>query len=312
MNIDLAFKLAMQSPLLAVTFMELLTQRKVRHVRALQTNYARKIVEMHADKVFDVTFDDGMQEMIHLEIQGKQSHRPMALRVFDYLTRIISQNDDLKTPIRSVVIYVGEGAGADDDGKWEFGAPSIGFFQYTVIKLWEYSADEWLELDIPALLPLIAQTRMDEPERQLQAAMERIYTLEDKEEVANLLFILATMLKEEGLKPMVQMFISQKEIMESPLVRDFYLKGRDEGFEQGRNEGRNEGIYQGREQGREESIIEVLQSRFDLSLAHLAPIILKVTALPLEQLKPALHQAVTVESSEAFEAWLEQVKVDSD
>lgn len=168
-----------------------------------------------------------------------------------------------------------------------------------MIKLCEYSADEWLELDIPALLPLIAQTRMDEPERQLQAAMGRIYTLEDKEEVANLLFILATMLKEEGLKPMVQMFISQKEIMESPFVRDFYLEGR--------NEGRDEG----REQGREESIIEVLQSRFNLSLIHLAPIILKVTALPLEQLKPALHQAVTVESSEAFEAWLEQVKVDS-
>lgn len=320
MNVDLAFKLALQSPLLAVQLMELLTKRKVRSVRAVQTNFARKIVEMHADKVFDVTFEDDTQEMIHLEVQGKQSHRPMALRVFDYLTRIISQNGDLKTPIRSVVIYVGEGAGADDDGRWEFGAPSIGFFQYTVIKLWEYSADEWLELDIPALLPLIAQTRMDEPERQLQAAMERIYTLEDKEEVANLLFILATMLKQEGLKPMVQMFISKNEIMESPFVRDFYLKGldegreqgRDEGRKQGRNEGREQGRNEGREQGREDSIIEVLQSRFDLSLSHLTPIILKVTALPLEQLKPALHQAVTVESSDDFEAWLEHVEVDSD
>lgn len=300
MNLDLAFKLAMQSPLMARNLVELIAQRKVRHINSLATTYTRTIVEMHADKIFDVTFNDGTQEILHIEIQGKHSHRDMALRVFDYITRIISQSGNLKTSIRSVVIYVGEGAGADDDGKWEFGEPSIGFFQYRVIKLWQYDADEWLAMDIPALLPLIAQTRMDEPEQQLQQAMERIYQLEDAEEVANLLYILSAMIKEKGLQTMVQTFISKHEIMESPpIIRDFYLKGQQEGHA----EGRAEGILQ----GKVHYILKLLQLTIQQNLSKYDYAAIKnfLTAMDEATLDKAFQQAASVSDLAAFKAWLE-------
>lgn len=298
MSIDLGFKLAMHHSLIAPELLGLLLKKKVKSVKRMQTNYTRKVVEMHADNVFEVVFMDGVVETIHLEIQGKGSHRTMALRVFDYLSRIINQKGDLKTRVRSIVIYVGEGAGTHDDGKWEFGEPSIGFFQYTVVKLWEYSAEAWLELDIPVLLPLIAQTHMDNPEAQLNAAMERIAKLEDKVEAANLIYILGALLKEKGLQKMVDMFISKNEIMESPpIVRDFYLKGHEEGFQ--------EGLEKGEERGIVKTTLNLLQMRQKMRKYDYNSINFALSAMDEATLNEAVKQAALLQDANAFKDWLE-------
>lgn len=302
MNVDLPFKLAMHDPVMAPEIAGLLLGEKVASVNRLQTNYTRTIVEMHADNVFDVVLASGKNCILHTEVQGKGSHRPMGMRVFDYISRILSQRNSLNMPIKSVVIYVGEGAGAKDDGRWYIGEPAIGFFQYRVIRLWQYSAAEWLAMDNPVLLPLIAHTQMEAPEEQLQAAMERINQLDNKEDVANLLYILGALLEKEGLRHMVDLFITRHEIMESPpIIRDFYLKGEKEGIEQGLATGRKEGLLE----AKVNATLELLEHNIILPKYDYDAIKTALSTMDKSTVDVAFRQAIKTKQLADFKGWLE-------
>lgn len=201
---------------------------------------------------------------------------------------------------------VGEGAGVNDDGRWYIGEPAIGFFQYRVIRLWQYSAAEWLAMDNPLLLPLIAHTQMEAPEEQLQAAMERINQLDNKEDVANLLYILGALLEKEGLRHMVNLFITRHEIMESPpIIRDFYLKGEKEGMEKGLEQGREKGILEGLHQAKINHTLELLQHTINLSNYDYNAIKFALGAMDNATLDVAFRQAIKTKQLADFKGWLE-------
>lgn len=307
MNLDLPFKLALQNHGLARAVASWVTGEKIVAVKHLKTNYVRPIAEMQADNVFHITADDGTVSHFHLEIQSAASHRDMALRMFDYSSRILCQSNDLKTRLYSVVLYVGEGAGKHDNGIWEFGTPPLGVFHYHVIKLWQIEASELLKQDNAALLALLPQSKMRAPEAELQAAMEKIYQLEDKEQVANLLFILKTLNPEKGLRQMVDLFINEKEILDStPFLREVYLEWHGKGRKEGREEGLEKGLEEGMLQGQMHTILELLNLKFDLDTDEQQSITSVLRRMNKQQLDRTLKHVVQAAKVADFKAWLSQ------
>lgn len=329
MNLDLPFRLAMQDQEIAKSLGEFITKKKVRSVKGLQTDYLRKIAEIKADKVYEMVLEDNEIAIFHFEVQRKKTHRDMALRMFDYITRIVSQSGNLDVRLYSVVIYLGEGAGADDTGVWTFGNPVIGSFQYIPLKLWQLDGDIFLEGDNLNLLAFLPQMKLLRPKEQLQAAMQRITTIEDKDHVAHLLYTLATLTEEKGLQTMVDVFISEQEMLEAPdFIRNAYLKARDEGLQEGKAEGlkegeaeglrkgKVEGLKEGEAKGREEgekkgfiqakidSLLKLIHLRFDVPSFEATALQAIFSTMDRQMLDKALEKAIGVQSLDDMKVWL--------
>jgi hypothetical protein len=73
------------------------------------------------DQLYDVGLEDGRHVLLHLEFQGRGSREPMPLRMLAYRARLMTRH---QRDIMSVVIYVGQGAGADDTGVYTVHGPS--------------------------------------------------------------------------------------------------------------------------------------------------------------------------------------------
>jgi len=97
-----------------------------------------------ADQVFHVILADERALVLHIEFQGRTSHQPMEWRMLEYMTRLAYTH---RLSLRSVVIYVGRGAGAGDTGRYQVngpdGTPTL-TWQYSVIRLWQMRAEELL------------------------------------------------------------------------------------------------------------------------------------------------------------------------
>jgi hypothetical protein len=70
---------------------------------------------MRVDQLFRAVLADGRVTMVHIEFQGRSSHRPMQWRMLEYMARIAISEPDLD--LFSIVFYVGQGAGASDTGE---------------------------------------------------------------------------------------------------------------------------------------------------------------------------------------------------
>ncbi len=73
------------------------------------------------DQVFHVTLADGREVIFHIEFQGRTTHKPMPLRMLDYMARMTDAYRDMD--IYHVVLYVGRGAGRHDTGQHQVTAP---------------------------------------------------------------------------------------------------------------------------------------------------------------------------------------------
>ena len=93
------------------------------------------------DQVFQVTLDDGRELVLHIEFQGRRSQPPMPWRMLEYMQRLATF---YRSPLWSVVFYVGAGAGVDDTGHYTVSGPADITplaWQYQVIRLWQMSAE---------------------------------------------------------------------------------------------------------------------------------------------------------------------------
>ncbi|OAD21709.1 hypothetical protein THIOM_002518, partial [Candidatus Thiomargarita nelsonii] len=137
---------------------------------------------IRADQIFTVKLADGRTVILHIEFQGRRTNVPMSLRELDSLSRLALKFRDLE--IYSVVFYVGNGAGRHDTGSHQIENPSGGFtlsWRYKVICLWKMNAQELIDLGKPALLGLIGQTQITEPEVLLPKVVEMVKTVPDAE-----------------------------------------------------------------------------------------------------------------------------------
>jgi predicted transposase YdaD len=247
---------------------------------------------VRTDAAFRVTLADGRVTLLHVEFQGRRSERPMPLRMLDYLSRLAQQESGY---LCSAVLYVGDGAGAGDEGTHRVDCADGGLtlaWRYRVIRLWQMRAEELLALGRPALLALIGQTRIEEPERVLPQVVAIIRQTPDEGERIRLLAALTSLMRDEEVLKMAERLV---EAMERDLMLDTPFLRRI------REEGRAEGLAAMRQ-----GVLDVLAERFDPPATHYRRIQAQLeTITDLEQLRALLQAAIRATDVADFEQALE-------
>ena len=239
----------------------------VRHIQSL--NIELPAGALRIDTVFRVTLADGRVTLLHVEFQSRRSERPMPLRMLDYLSRLAQQEAGY---LCSAVLYVGDGAGANDEGIHQLECPDGGLtlaWRYRVVRLWQMQAEELLGLSRPALLALIGQTHIEEPERVLPQVIATIQQTPDEEERVRLFAALTSLMRDEEVLEMTERLVEAIDhglMMDTPFLRRIREEARVEGRTVGWAEGQTEGRVEGRVEGLIEAILEVLTTHPDLSV----------------------------------------------
>lgn len=264
---------------------------------------------LRSDTVFQVTLTSGRVTVLHIEFQGRRSERPMPLRMLEYLSRLAQRESGM---LCSAVIYVGRGAGADDDGinhiKCADGTTTL-LWRYRVIRLWQMRAEELLALERPALLTLVGQTRIDDPERVLPQVVDTIQKTSDGEERTRMLTALTSLMQDEEVLKMAEQFmrtIEREPILDTPFLRRIRAQGHKEGLEEGREEGREEGLKEGLTKGLSEAILDILIARFDPSVQTYRRVDRKLEGITDERmlralLETAIHSDAIADFEQAIE-----------
>jgi len=308
-------------------FAEWLLKTKVLKVTSQNVELLPPTEVLRADQVFQVTVANGQVAILHIEFQGRKSHKPMPLRQLEYLVRLT--NEYRKFAVHSVVVYVGEGAGKDDQGSHAFyrldGKAVISWY-YDVIRLWEMTTAELLALDKPALLGFLGQTKTNNPTVELPLVVARLGQIEDVEKRGRITAALLDLIPDKELLAMIEKLLVEDELFtDTPymqLLRERYEEKRRIGHNEGLQEGLERGLQEGLkdlqksiERSRKETklttlqsnILQILRARFAPPAAvavQLEAILAKLTEE--EALQALLITASLTESLAAFQATLAQ------
>jgi len=209
----------------------------VQTVRPLPSELPASTVAV--DQAFLVTLTDGREILLHIEFQGRRSHAPMQWRMLDYMPRLASA---YRLDMESVVLYIGRGAGAHDTGMYQVnglaGTPVLAW-QYRVVRLWDLRAEALLTTAPVALLALVGQMQMADPETTLTAVVARMRQVVDGERRGHLLTALLALLPEEEMVTMVERLLTEDDLLaelDLPYLRKVRAEGRAEGHREGEAE----------------------------------------------------------------------------
>ncbi len=255
-----------------------------------------------ADHISQVTLADGRTALLHIEFQGRSSDPPMPRRMLDYTARIA--RDSVGSPVRvcSVVMYVGQGAGASDTGDYVLecldDADLTLHWRHRVLRLWQMPAKELLQAGHPALAAMIGQTRITEPEAVLSEAVRQIRTVPDGKQRGLLAGVLLALIEPEDLSTMVEKMVAQDNLLvDSPFLRRIRSESREEGERQGELKGVLNTLRQ--------NIVQSLATRFSLTETAQESIAARLAGISeQEQLNALFITALQVDSPDAFEASL--------
>lgn len=217
---------------------------------------------IRSDLVFRVTLADDRTVLMPIEFQGSGSHKPVKLRVLDYVSRIaINEQPDF---VVFVVVYIGNGTGRSDTGKHQIAGlgeqPAL-TWNYCVIHLWDFNAEELLKLNRPALLPLVGLTRIDRPNVVIPQVIEQLKTIPDHEHRSHMYSELLALMSDERMIAMTKRILEleEEELFDSPFLRGI----REESMKIGREEGIQTGIEIGHLRALREYILDTLEIRFN-------------------------------------------------
>jgi hypothetical protein len=206
-----------------------LLKAQVREARPINVELPGETLAV--DQVFRVVLADGRQVILHIEFQGRRSHPPMSWRMLEYISRLAWT---YRLELLSVVFYVGRGAGADDTGHHQVQSPTGAVtlsWQYEVIRLWQMPAEDLLKLGRPALLALVGQTQVTQPEVVFPAVVARLRQEPDRERQHQLLTTLLALITEEEWIHMVERALELEDelVAESPFLQRLQEKARTAG-----------------------------------------------------------------------------------
>ncbi len=202
----------------------------VQTVRPLPSKLPASTVTV--DQAFLGTLTDGREILLHIEFQGRRSHAPMQWRMLDYMPRLAFA---YRLDMESVVLYIGRGAGTHDAGVYQVngiaGTPVLAW-QYRVVRLWDLRAETLLTTAPVALLALVGQMQMADPETTLTAVIARMRQVVDGGRRRHLLTALLALLPEEEMVTMVERLLAEDDLLaelELPYLRKIRDEGRREG-----------------------------------------------------------------------------------
>lgn len=143
-----------------------------------------------------------------------------------------------------------------------------------MIRLWQMAAEELLALKRPALLALLGQTRIAQPEPVVSAVVTTINQVADYGQRVRLFDAFVNLLQDEEILTMAERLIEAMDeglLMDTPFLRRAREKGRAEGRIEGRAEGRLEELRT--------VILDVLTARLKLTIPQFRRIQGRVEAL---------------------------------
>ena len=288
------------------------TEANIHYVQELNIDLPPK-EPLRADSLLQVTLADGSLTLLHIEIQGKSSNRPMHWRMLDYIN-LIAQNQlqNSQNNLCSVVIYVGEGAGKADNGEYAIDCP-LGnktlTWSYRVIHLWEMPAEFFLETGVPALIALIGQTRMEHPRETIIKAINSIQTqVQDKEKQAQLYSIFSSLQQNEEAIKMVEQYLNEMEvdIFDTPLLRRVRGEGRNEGYEKAIAEGKELWEADGEERSLRNALLDVIALRFNTPINNYRQLETYLNQINDAKLLRTLHQKAIL--ADDFMAFMQNIQ----
>lgn len=185
--------------------------------------------ELSLDPIYadSVTFLNVANFILHLEFQTKpQSFPPMPLRMLDYWVRLKRQYD---CGVIQIVIFLQQTS--NEIAYTEVFQEETTTHRYRVIRMWEQ--DSTLFLDNPGLLPLAPLTKSDSPQGLLARVAERIGTIEDNFERAELTSCTQLLAGLRFDKDFVYQFLGEELMRESSVYQDIWQragKQKEEGL----------------------------------------------------------------------------------
>ena len=210
-----------------VDFAEWILGAKVDRVESANIELQADPAPIFSDLIFWVTLaerdtnGEPIRILLHFEFQGESSRKPMRFRMLDYIVRIADSERDFR--IHSVVFYIGDGVGAKDIGAHELkgiGGRVTLAWRYDVVRLWQIDPEHLLELKRPGLLPLIGQTKIENPDELIPRVYAEIKSVPNEETQHKLLTELLALLQDKEVVEMVESLIEQDEwALDTPYLR---------------------------------------------------------------------------------------------
>ena len=260
-----------------------------------------------ADSLIRVRID-GREALVHNEFQTTDStDPPMPRRMAGYVGRDIERHG---APVFSSVIYLRPDAGKRDPGAYLQSYPGHRVHvQYRVIRLSDVDGQGVLNAGHAGL---IAFAPLMKPPEGMDAGawLRRCIHLANARPIASSAKAdyLAGMSVLSGLvyaPESISDVILKEDIMDLIRESSFAQYLTREAKEQGIEQGIERGIEQGIEQGLRDSILAVLEVRFNLPASH--PLAARIETIDnVHRLKELLRSAVQVSSVEAFYRVLDQ------
>ncbi len=263
----------------------------------------------------------GEPTLIHREYQTGDSHPiPVERRNAGYLGRV---HERFGLPIISYVIYLREPAGRRDPGVYLQKAPgSLFIVQYNVVRLYELAGEPILEAQLPGLMPFVPLMKppigMDAA-AWLQQCVDVTQQLELDASLIDNLLMSTGALGSLILPPETVISIISEELMKKSPVYQLLSgeteeaarqNGLQQGLQQGRQEGIEIGIIQGARETTIDTLMRVLEVRFQLQEAQaLKPVFEAVT--DVQHLKQVLDTAIQAPDLDAVIQTLTQNRTET-
>ena len=259
----------------------------------------------HMDILVKVLIDE-QPVLVHCEIQTDDSVNPnMVQRNVGYIGRCFEKYG---LPIYSFVIYLRSTAGRRDTGGYIQDVPGHRFIvEYQVIRLNEIDGEAILQEKQPGLMPF---TPLMKPKPGMSSIEWTTHCVEATKELSidakiknNLLVELWVMSglrheRQDLIETLSEGIVNNSSVYEMIIERGM-KQGVEQGIQQGVEQGIQQGIQQGAKDGTIESILVLLDSRFEISTAPvLTPLLEPID--DLQKLKLLFQEAIEVEHLEDF------------
>ena len=228
-----------------------------------------------------VTFLRTANQILHLEFQTKPlSKPPIPFRILDYKVRLRRQ---YKCPIIQVVVFLQETS--NEIAFTEEYRDSTTTHRYQVIRLWEQEPTWFLEN--LALLPFAPLTRSNSPQGLLAQVAQKVATIEDRQQRANLASCTGLLAGLRFDKSLIRQLLREEIMRESVIYQDILQKGQ--------------------QQGQHQEILSVVTRLLNQRLGHLdSSLSQKIQTLSTEQLEALVEALFNITQIADLVAWLEQ------
>jgi len=269
---------------------------KIKLVGTLE-NVELSLPEERVDFVHELEYN-GQEYLLHLEFQ-LQHKKDFPKRVFIYSAELTDQFDK---SVISLVLYLEQRESSlPEDYKVSLGNNVINRFSYPVLKLWEYEKEirsgEFREL-APLLSMIVGEPTVETLEEERQLILQE----EDDRKRARLFATAVTIASRYFERDFLWKFFREemKQMREVPFISDWIREGWQEGRQEGLQEGRQEGYAQ----AYRESIIFLLEDKFEVVSGNILKSLDEVERV--ESLRMLLKKVPKVETQEEF---LDSVKI---